>query len=253
MTRVQVQQRTVRRHSSEQARKTKACAKKMLKPLLRVLLAAGISGHELIRICEGNVNQLSARPIYTRIQPLVNREPLERIVARWANHLTYLERGKPMRLRLHGRKPSFKSLVKSVSPRYSPSLALRNLRRSGVVRLARDGKLELTSRFYPVRSSGAVDIEPFTRMMIDFLRTHEFNLLQNPMLGHGLFQRIAHNLKSDARLAPTFNRYVREQGQLFLETIDEWLVRHQPKKSSARPKKRVRLGVGIYVINEALR
>jgi hypothetical protein len=50
-----------------------------------------------------------------------------------------------------------------------------------------------------------------------------------------------------------FNRYAREQGQLFLEAMDEWLIRHQPTNSRKRRKDRVRLGVGIYVINEALR
>jgi hypothetical protein len=225
----------------------------MLKPLLHVLLAAGITGRELSRICSGIVDRLSASPNGARIRPRLDREPLEHIVARWTNKFPYMEDGEPVQLRLKGRKPSFVSLVKSTSSSYPPSLALRNLRRSGVVKLMRNGKLKLISRFYPVRSSGAVDIELFTRMMTDFLRTHEFNLLKNPTLGHGLFQRVAHNLNSDARLAPTFNKYVRDQGQLFLETIDEWLVRHQPRKASGRQKKRVRLGVGIYVINEALR
>jgi len=239
--------------SPEQARKTRECARQMLRPLLRVLLAAGIDQRQLVQVCEQVVQQLSSRAVVARITPLLNRKPLEVIVARWASHSAYLDRGKPIRLRLRGKRPSFQELVKTVSAGYSPSLALRNLQRSHVVRIARDRKVELVSRFYPVRSHGAVDIEPFSKMTTDFLRAHEFNLLKNPALGRGLFQRIAHKLNSDSRLAPTFNRYVREQGQLFLETVDEWLVRHQPKRSSLRRKKNVRLGVGIYVINEALR
>jgi hypothetical protein len=121
------------------------------------------------------------------------------------------------------------------------------------VKLHRTGYVELLSRFFPARSKGAVDIELITKMAIDFLRTYELNLLDNPRMGEGLFQRYAQKTNSDERLAPIFNRYVRSQGQLFLESIDEWLVRHQPKKTSTRPKKRVRLGVGLYVINEALR
>jgi hypothetical protein len=225
----------------------------MLKPFLRVLIAAGANGKQLSRICSRLIGHFSTHPSDARIQPLVNREPLERIVARWANHLTYLRHGEPIRLRIAGAKPNFRSLVRSAAPNYPASLALRDLKRSGVIRRTRDGKLRLTHRFYPVRSRGAVDIELFTKMMMDFLRAHEFNFLNNPSLGHGLFQRIAHNLNSDARLAPTFNKYAREQGQIFLEAIDEWLVRHQPRKRSTRPRKRVRLGVGIYVINEALR
>lgn len=225
----------------------------MLRPLLRVLLAAGAGKRELALICIQLIIRLSNADASMRITPLLNREPLEGIVYRWTNHMAYLERGKPTRLRLKGRKPSFSELVKAVSPSYSPSFALRDLKRRHVIRIAPDGKVELVSRFYPLRSYRAVDIEPFARMTTDFLRAHEFNLLNAPALGKGLFQRIAHNLNSDARLAPVFNRYVREQGQLFLEIIDEWLVRHQPKRSAKRSKKKVRLGVGIYVINEALR
>jgi hypothetical protein len=225
----------------------------MLKPFLRVILAAGADGKELHRICDRLIDHFSTAPADTRIQPLLNREPLERIVARWTSHLAYLRHGKPIELRLSGKKPSFQTLVKSAAPSYPASLALQQLRRSGVIRRTRNDTIQLMHRFYPVRARGTVDIELFTKMMMDFLRTHEFNFLNDPGLGHGLFQRIAHNLNSDARLAPTFNKYAREQGQLFLESIDEWLVRHQPRKSSRRPRKRVRLGVGIYVINEALR
>jgi hypothetical protein len=103
-----------------------------------------------------------------------------------------------------------------------------------------------------MRLGGFVDIETVTTMTVDFLRTHEFNILKNPQAGKGLFQRIAHHQSSDVNLAPLFNQYVREQGQSFLEAIDEWLIRHQPKKRASKQQKLVRLGVGVYVINEAL-
>ncbi|HSD75735.1 MAG TPA: hypothetical protein VLB75_13280, partial [Steroidobacteraceae bacterium] len=117
----------------------------------------------------------------------------------------------------------------------------------------RDKKIELLMRYSPARARGAVDIELFTTMTIDFLRALEFNLLENPRFGEGLFQRRAHKVNSDARLAPVFNRYVREQGQLFLESVDEWLIRHQPATRRGQRRRKVRLGVGVYVINETLR
>lgn len=240
-------------HIEKQARRTLACARAMLRPLLRVLLAAGVSERELALICTRLISKHSNTRGLARITPLVDRAPLEAIVYRWGNHFSYLERGKPARLRFRGKRPSFCDLVKSVSPHLSPILALSDLKRSRVVRTLKDGSTELISRFYPMRSARTVDIELVARMTTDFLRAQEFNLLKNPALGKGLFQRIAHNLNSDARLAPVFNQYAREQGQLFLETIDEWLVRHQPKRSSKRRKRKIRLGVGIYVINEAMR
>ena len=225
----------------------------MLKPLLRVLLATGLSQSELVDICARSVDRLSESATPVRLRSLPHHEHLVNIIAHWVNNTAYLESGKPMRLRIVGKRPSFEGLVRSVSPSFSPSLVLGALKRRRVVRVHRSGEVELLSRFCPGRSNGAVDIELITKMAIDFLRTFELNLLENPRMGEGLFQRFAQKVNSDKRLAPVFNRHVREQGQLFLENIDEWLVRHQPKRASTRPKKRVRLGVGIYVINEALR
>lgn len=239
--------------SVEHSRKARNCASKVLRPLLRVLRAAGLSKTELIEVCEKNIQELSERARPSRIRSLPHHVPLEEIVSRWANDPAYLDQGGSMRLRVRGKKPNVQSLVKSVAPKLSPKLVLRALKRSRVVRVTKDGKVELLSRFYSARKRGTVDLEFFTNMTTDFLRTQEFNFLKNPPMGHGLFQRRAHKVNSAARLAPVFNRYVREQGQLFLEAIDEWLVRHQPKNGKSRRKKRVRLGVGIYVINEALR
>ncbi len=253
MRRSSVRGTTRQSRSAEQTRKVRDCANKMLRPLLRVLLAAGLDTQQLVEVCAKNVQRLSERAMPVQIKSLPHCDRLEHIVAHWANHPTYLDRGKPMRLPIKGRKPSFQSLVMSVAPSLSSSFVLHALKRIRVVRVANDGKVELRSRFYPTRLDGAVDIELVTKMTADFLRTHEFNILKNPRMGRGLFQRIAHKQNSDASLAPVFNRYVRKQGQMFLEAVDEWLVRHQPRKSKARPRKRVRLGVGIYVINEALR
>lgn len=225
----------------------------MLRPLLRVLLATGLTRRQLIEVCERGVQGLSERAELVRLKSLPHHEPLEQLVAHWANHPAYLDAGKPMRLRVRGKKPCFQSLVNSVAPSLSSSVVLRALKRRRIVKVDRSGRIELLSRFCPARSNGAVDIEVITKMAIDFLRTYELNLLKNPRMGRGLFQRYAQKLNSDVRLAPEFNRYVREQAQLFLETVDEWLVRHQPKRSALRRKKNVRLGVGIYVINEALR
>lgn len=234
-------------------RKARDCANKVLRPLLRVLLAAGLSETQLIQLCERIIHELSKSDHSARFKSLPHHRPLEHIIGRWRNDPAYLEGGSPMRLGVKGKRPSFQSLVKSVAPKYSWSFALRALKQNRLVAEVAGNKIELISRFYPVRSNGAIDIQLFTTMTIDFLRAHEFNFLKNPVRGRGLFQRVAHKFNSDARLAPVFNRYVREEGQLFLETIDEWLVRHQPKRGGVRSKKRVRLGVGIYVINEALR
>lgn len=229
------------------------CASRVLRPLLRVLRAAGLSREQLIQVCQKNINELAAQAFRARKSGLPRHELLEEIVAQWRNNPAYLDRGGSMRLSVRGKKPSFQSLVRSVAPRLPAKLALSALKRGRVVRVGSDGRVALVTDFYPARAHGEVELDFFTKATVDFLRTQEFNYLNNPPLGHGLFQRVAHKMNSDARLAPAFNRYVREQAQLFLEMVDGWLTRHQPKRRRSRTRRRARLGVGVYVINETLR
>jgi hypothetical protein len=206
-----------------------------------------------MEVCETTIGRLTRQKVRDGITLMPHLEPVEELIARWINHPSYLIGGKPMILPLDSKRASFSGLVKSVAPKLSPRKLLRDLATSHVVRITPDRKVQLLMRYSPARVPGAVDIELFTAMTSDFLRTLEFNFLKNPRLGQGLFQRRAVNVNSDTRLARVFNQYVREQGQFFLESVYEWLIRHQPAKTAGRRRGKVRLGVGVYVINEALR
>lgn len=231
---------------------TRRCARRVLEPLLHVLMAAGLSENDLVAICQQIVRRSLTQRIGRPLASLTAQTHLEHVIARWNNDPKYIDGGEPSPLRLRGKPPSFSSLVRAVSAKASAVATLKLLHRRGLARLDRAGRVRLLARFYPVRARDAIDLELFTTMTIDFLRTHEFNFLKNPPHGYGLFQRVAHKRNSDARVAPEFNRYVRDQGQMFLERIDEWLSRHQPSPLR-RSRTRVRLGVGMYVINESLR
>jgi hypothetical protein len=237
-------------HSSA---KSLSCAEKVISPLLRILLAAGLTKTQLSKVCETAIGKAAKQKERAGLRLMPHVEPAEEVIARWIHHPSYLASGKPMILPLKSKKTSFSSLVKSVSPALPPTKMLRALATSHVVRITPDRKVELLMRYSPARLHGSVDIESFTAMTVDFLRTLEFNFLKNPRVGQGLFQRRAVKVNSDTRLAPEFNQYVREQGQLFLESVYEWLIRHQPSKKSGQRRRKVRLGVGVYVINEALR
>jgi Family of unknown function (DUF6502) len=232
-------------------RQVRKCARRVLAPLLHVLTAAGLSEQELATVCRQVAHSLPVRSTTRHLAGLREHRYLEHVIAKWNNDPHYLGEGQPIVLKLKGKRPSFTSLVRGVSSRASAATTLRLLSERGLVKVDRAGRARLLARFYPVRAHESLDLELFTTMTVDFLRAHEFNYLRNPRYGSGLFQRIAHNRNSDARIAPEFNRYVRDQGQLFLERIDEWLSRHQPKKST-RSRTRVRLGIGMYVINESL-
>jgi len=47
-----------------------------------------------------------------------------------------------------------------------------------------------------------------------------------------------------------FRAYLEEEGQSFLERVDEWLTRHEPSTETRRKYKKMRLGVGICQIQD---
>jgi hypothetical protein len=227
-------------------------ASAILRPLLRVLIAAGLTEQELLEICARQVQHVRKTLGRQRLRPLEYEGPgLERIISRWITDTTFLDEGGPAVLNYSGRR-SFKVLVRRASVRMSPQLALRGLRRHRVVSVSRNNQIHLVSRYFPCRAANAVDMNIFAQMTVDFLRTLEFNFLGNPQRGHGLFQRLAHSRSLDPQLAPLFNRYARKQGELLLEAVDDWLARRESPRKKRR-KKNIRLGLGVYVINESLR
>ena len=207
----------VSRRDMRSSVKARRCARRMLRPLLHVLIAAGLSEQELTRICTQVIRSLPAQAHAKRLAALPPDGRLEQLIARWTTDPAYLDGGVPMLLRLRGSRPSFAALVRAVSSKSSAANTLRLLDKRGLVHVNRKGQVRLLARFYPMRADDAFDLELFATMTIDFLRTHEFNFLRNPRLGQGLFQRMAHKRDSDARIAPQFNRYIRERGQQFLE------------------------------------
>ena len=201
--------------------------------MLRVLYAAGLSESDLVEICRQTIRRLLDSGQTRRLEALRPNVSLERLIARWTSDPAYLERGEPRRLRVRGNRPSFTSLVRAVSPKSSVTSALTLLNRRGLVSINRRGQVRLLARFYPVRARDAVDLELFTTMTIDFLRTHEFNFLKNPRRGHGLFQRIAHKRYADAtNRALNSIATFESTDNCFLKRADDWLGRHRARAST---------------------
>jgi hypothetical protein len=226
-------------------------ASRIMAPLVHILSAVGITEVELNAICERHY-RLAHRSHPRRALKVVVRDPrYADIITRWVTQPRYQTAGCPAVLRAFGRSPSFASLVRETEPSLLPREVLSDWRRAKIVRFTRDQKVKLLERFIPTRSGNEFDFGFLATMTSDFLRAHEFNVLHGKRRGHGLFQRLAHSYDVHPRLARDFNSFAREQAGLLLESIDDWLARHQMRKRAAqRP---IRLGMGIYVVNETVR
>lgn len=224
-------------------------ARRILRPLLRVLFAAGLREADLIQVCRYYARVYATSKNRPTLRALPYRSSLEHIISRWNTDPVFTSGGAPAPLKFAGRE-SFTSLVKSAASNLKPAEALLELQRHKLVTGRRNGRLRLICPFFPVRGHGAIDFELFTKMCVDFLRTHEVNFLTDPPRGKGIFQRVVHRSVSSPRVAREFEHYARVQGQQLLEAIDDWLARRQqkpPRVSSSGPK---RIGMGIYLINE---
>jgi Family of unknown function (DUF6502) len=226
-------------------------ASRIVAPLVHILSAVGITEAELNGICERHYKS-ARRSRKRRVLKVVVRDPrYPDIITRWVTQPRYQDTGRPALLRAFGRSPSFASLVRETEPSLSPQEVLRDWRRAKIVRLTSHKRVKLLERFVPTKSGNEFDFGFLATMTSDFLRAHEFNVLHGKRRGHGLFQRLAHSYDVHPRLATDFNSFAREQAALLLESIDDWLARHQmPKRGAQKP---IRLGMGIYVVNETVR
>jgi hypothetical protein len=225
----------------------------ILAPVMRIALAIGVSQRELLALCATCIQQANEQLPQRGKFKTIHRDPrYADIITRWYTCPSYLQDGKPARLRKSGRGQSFSTLVRDVEPELNPSEVLREWIELRIARRNSDGKIELRQRFIPTRVGRVIDLDYFFRTVGDFLRAHEFNLLNPIKRGDGLFERAATSWNVDRRLAPDFNAFARNQSALLLEAIDDWLARHEMPMQK-RKRKPSRLGLGIYVINETLR
>ena len=52
----------------------------------------------------------------------------------------------------------------------------------------------------------------------------------------------------DPAALPEFEAFVEKNGQEFLERIDKWLTEHEARPAPGAARKRMRLGLGVFLI-----
>ena len=64
----------------------------------------------------------------------------------------------------------------------------------------------------------------------------------------GFYERAATNYRVDAKWVPAFQAFLQEQGDDFLQVVDDWLAAHSvASKISSRNVKTLRVGTGVYM------
>jgi len=168
----------------------------------------------------------------------------------WHQDPEYLDNfGNPLPIKLRGLRQSFSQLAKNVVPNMNARILLGQLKRIGAVTIDSDNLIHVHMRSLPVYEDRRLAIEHTLTSLDAFVRTLRHNLDSDPNNADQLFHRIAWNGDFDRRLIPALKIKVRSQGQGFLESFDNWMLR----KANARDResrhrgKRVQIAIGIYL------
>jgi hypothetical protein len=143
--------------------------------------------------------------------------------------------------------PNFCELVRRYSGDMVPRAMLDELVRVGAVDLLTTGMLRVVTRAYIPETLHPDALERFGDVIHNFIRTLEYNMLKAAP-GAGRFERIVF---ADDGLPieqmPEFDRALREKGQQLLVELDNWLVAQEEARATKdRSGERIKTGVGIY-------
>jgi hypothetical protein len=254
-----------------------------LKPLIHVLLSCGITWREFAELARTtyvevatenfgkrgrptNVSRtailtgLARREVRKQRQMLSKSQPAlpgyvtkaSLVLSAWHLDPEFRDKnGRPALLKMKGTGKTFAALIDRVGGAdVQPTTLLKELVSAGAVRKRTDGRLEAIKRDYIPHSMDEQLIRLWGTVIADVAATYVHNLTRTGKKSKR-FERSAVNDRMPLSAVPEFAKLLEQQGQAFLEHIDQWLSMQQTKSGGSRgTEETVRLGVGLYQIQD---
>ena len=224
-------------------------ARMLVRRVVRILKACGISGSELREIFCQEIST-STLIVQSHISAATARQIItcSDVVLKWRRDSKFLtSEGLPSLLSLRGVSSNFSELVHSVSPGDNPGELLETLKELGVVRMTESESIELISESVVAcsgREGSIIASEPVLEHICGFLGSVEYNLFDKPSRARGRFERACYASVPD-KLVPVLEKLVSSRGQDFVDIIDEWLARRAIRPTNDTGT--VLVGAGAYV------
>lgn len=171
------------------------------------------------------------------------------LLTEWHQNPEYLdESGAPLPIKLRGRGSSFYNLARDSAPNLEPSTLLAELKRVGAVVLDQRRFVHVRMRSLPVYKDNQLAIQHTLMSLHSFIRTLRHNLDSDPSNTDQLFHRVAWNGAFDRKLVPMLKIKLKRQGQDFLESFDNWMMRKSKnRRSGARRGGSESVFIGVYL------
>jgi len=270
--------------ASQSQRPIVTASLRWLRPIARWLLKSGVTWKEFAELSRGvfvsvaaeefglrgrptNVSRIALLTGMTRREVRRYREsevatPLEdvraeddlnhasRVLAGWHLDSEFIdELGKPRALDAKGEGATFERLVRRYAGDIPVTALVKELVRSNSIERATDGRYRALRRFYMPRAMDGQAVERAGAVIADLAATVEHNLSRD-VAEPPRFEGRAQNRHVDPRQLPAFRAFMEREGQAFLERCDEWLSAHEAQPGEGTPVATLRLGAGVFAIQE---
>jgi hypothetical protein len=186
---------------------------------------------------------LAARRLYS------HTAAVGELLTEWHQNPIYLdESGVPVSIKLRGRGKSFYSLAKNAAPQLDPNTLLAELKRVGAVIIDDKRFVHVRMRSLPVYKDDQLAIQHTLMSLHSFITTLRHNLDSDPSNNDQLFHRVAWNGGFDRKLIPTLKIKLKRQGQDFLESFDNWMMRKaKGRRTNGRRTRKEPVFIGVYL------
>jgi hypothetical protein len=155
------------------------------------------------------------------------------LLTEWHQNPKYLdESGTPVPIKIRGRGKTFYGLSRDSAPGLEPATLLAELKRVGAVALDKKKFVHVRMRSLPVYKDNQLAVQHTLMSLHSFIRTLRHNLDSDPLNNDQLFHRVAWNGAFDRKLIPMLKIKLKRQGQDFLESFDNWMMRKTKSRGS---------------------
>jgi len=231
------------------------CGQNLLNDVVRLfvdLIAAGGATQpmieEAVKVATGHPIQELNSTVFMELGNL-QRDCME-VMCTWRRDTSLLdENGMPHALSQHSGPRSFNELCRRAGCKHECLQVLKALLDFGAVSIRSDGYIvSETPTFLLGRAAtvGRLATDGLLKQLEGYLRVVHRNVCSVRGEQPSRFER-ACTVSVAVELEPIFDRLVRERGQVFVDSVDEWLERHRRDESPSGKYRE--LGAGVYFID----
>ena len=210
----------------------------------RVAMLTGLSRREVARVRD---RLLEGIPEQEQLQS----SRISQILSGWHLDPEFLgQNGRPKDLSPTGPLGSLSALLKRYAGDLPHGAIRKEMLQRGLVEELDNGDVRVLKRDYVYSSVDPEIVRQMGVALHDHAATLEHNLDESRK-SDARFEGIADNGAVSVRAVRAFHQLVAERGMEFLQTVDAWLSNNEVD-ATQNPGRKVRLGVGVYMIHEEI-